>query len=206
LEEMVREGLFRADLYYRLNVLPILIPPLRDRKEDILLLAAHSIKKICHELKRQIFTLSRDTKQQMLDYHWPGNIRELENVIEYLAHIVEDVVYPEHLIFKGNDNRNKEVYNNHTERHMLDIIYQSYVNKGFIQEIKSILHIMNEANYAVGRNFIVYRMQDNGSNITDQQLRYRLKMLKQDQLLDVGRGRQGSTLTKKGVEFLRMIQ
>jgi transcriptional regulator with PAS, ATPase and Fis domain len=206
LEEMVREGLFRADLYYRLNVLPILIPPLRDRKEDILLLAAHSIKKICHELKRQIFTLSRDTKQQMLDYHWPGNIRELENVIEYLAHIVEDVVYPEHLIFKGNGLSNKEADNNKTQRHLLETIYQSYVNKGFIQEIKSILHIMNEANYAVGRNFIVYRMQDNGSNITDQQLRYRLKMLKQDQLLDVGRGRQGSTLTKKGMEFLQMIQ
>lgn len=124
LEQMVRDGEFRTDLFYRLNVLPLFIPPLRDRKEDIVLLISRFIKKICHELKRPLFTISREAQQQMLDYHWPGNIRELENAIEYLAHIAEDVVYPEHLFFKGNVYEYKEA--EHTQRHELEIIYQSY--------------------------------------------------------------------------------
>ncbi|MDW7644649.1 MAG: sigma-54 dependent transcriptional regulator [Desulfuromonadales bacterium] len=82
LEEQVKRGLFREDLYYRLNVIPILLPPLRDRREDIALLARHFLQKICKEMKRSLMALSSEAMQALEAYDWPGNVREMENVIE----------------------------------------------------------------------------------------------------------------------------
>jgi transcriptional regulator with GAF, ATPase, and Fis domain len=82
LEEEVAQGRFRADLYYRLNVFPITLPALRNRKEDIPLLAAHFVKKFAQKTGRRITGVSGGALQQMLSYHWPGNIRELEHIIE----------------------------------------------------------------------------------------------------------------------------
>lgn len=82
LEEQVKRGLFREDLYYRLNVIPILLPPLRDRREDIALLARHFLQKICKEMKRPLMSLSSEAMQALEAYDWPGNVREMENVIE----------------------------------------------------------------------------------------------------------------------------
>lgn len=80
LEEMVENGSFRRDLYYRLNALPALIPPLRERGEDIFLLIEEFRKRVGGE-----FTLSDEVRQLLLKYNWPGNIRELSNVVEYLS-------------------------------------------------------------------------------------------------------------------------
>jgi DNA-binding NtrC family response regulator len=85
LEEMVAKNLFREDLYYRLNVIPITIPPLRDRKEDLPLLVAHFIGRFNSEKKRQIEGITRDALEQLMRYHWPGNVRELENLIERIT-------------------------------------------------------------------------------------------------------------------------
>jgi two-component system response regulator AtoC len=82
LQAMVAAGRFREDLYYRLNVLQLRVPPLRERKEDIPLLVEHFMVKCGERLKRPEMTLSRDALRLMLDYHWPGNIRELENTVE----------------------------------------------------------------------------------------------------------------------------
>jgi DNA-binding NtrC family response regulator len=82
LEEAVRQHRFRDDLYYRLNVINIRIPPLRDRREDIPLLAQHFIDKFAHELGRDAVSISNDALKIILDWHWPGNVRELENAIE----------------------------------------------------------------------------------------------------------------------------
>ena len=82
LEEQVKRGLFREDLYYRLNVIPILLPPLRDRREDIALLARHFLQKTCKEMKRPLMSLSPEAMQALERYDWPGNVREMENVIE----------------------------------------------------------------------------------------------------------------------------
>lgn len=81
LEEAIKKGNFREDLYYRLNIIPIVLPPLRERAEDILLLADFFLKRFCtrYEVKYQ---LSRAQKESLLAYTWPGNVRELENVIE----------------------------------------------------------------------------------------------------------------------------
>ena len=82
LAEMVGEGTFRRDLYYRLNIFPIAVPPLRERKQDIPLLVRHFAQKHARELSRQILTISSEGLEAMLQYSWPGNIRELENFIE----------------------------------------------------------------------------------------------------------------------------
>ncbi len=82
LEKMVGEGSFRSDLYYRLNVMPLNIPPLRDRKEDIEPLANFFLKKFANETKKNFEGFSHSALRILFDYYWPGNIRELENSIE----------------------------------------------------------------------------------------------------------------------------
>ncbi|MCX7988636.1 MAG: sigma-54 dependent transcriptional regulator, partial [Thermodesulfovibrio sp.] len=88
LEKDVLEGKFREDLFYRLNVIPIHIPPLRERKEDIPLLLNHFLAKFCKKRKRQILTISKDAMRCLENYHWPGNIRELENLCDRLSVLV----------------------------------------------------------------------------------------------------------------------
>jgi len=80
--ERVRQGKFREDLYYRLNVVPILIPPLRDRHEDIPGLARHFIRRVCQQERLPAKTLSPDALAELIRYPWPGNVRQLENTIE----------------------------------------------------------------------------------------------------------------------------
>jgi DNA-binding NtrC family response regulator len=82
LEEAVREGKFREDLYYRLNVISIHVPPLRERKEDIPLLVEHFIEKVNIESGKRVEGISEEALQILLEHDWPGNVRELENVIE----------------------------------------------------------------------------------------------------------------------------
>lgn len=82
LEEEIRHGRFREDLFYRLNVFPITIPPLRQRKEDIPLLVNHFVAKFNKKIGKKIETLSKNTLNILEEYHWPGNVRELESVIE----------------------------------------------------------------------------------------------------------------------------
>ncbi|MGA2475859.1 MAG: sigma 54-interacting transcriptional regulator [Terriglobia bacterium] len=82
LAQMVEEGLFRRDLYYRLNVFPIMIPPLRERSEDIPLLVRYFVQKYARLMDRRIETISAEEMDALTRYHWPGNVRELENLIE----------------------------------------------------------------------------------------------------------------------------
>ncbi len=82
LNTLVREGTFRADLYYRLNVFGITLPPLRDRKEDIPLLADHFLRKYSRAMNKRFTNLSRPALDVLMHYPWPGNVRELENAIE----------------------------------------------------------------------------------------------------------------------------
>lgn len=82
LEELIKQGQFREDLYYRLNVIPIHLPPLRQRQEDIALLARHFLQKCCQELQQPLKSLTPGAMATLESYHWPGNVREMENVIE----------------------------------------------------------------------------------------------------------------------------
>ena len=89
LEEMLANGLFREDLYYRLNVLPIYVPSLRERGRDIFLLARHFLERHCAELGKIILTVRDDFWQAVAARRWPGNVRELQNVMKYVANVAD---------------------------------------------------------------------------------------------------------------------
>ncbi|MDO4179959.1 MAG: sigma-54 dependent transcriptional regulator [Bacteroidales bacterium] len=82
IHRLVEEGNFRQDLLYRINTIEIHIPPLRERGEDVLLLADHFLKRYAHKYKKEINGLSREARQKLMRYHWPGNVRELQHAIE----------------------------------------------------------------------------------------------------------------------------
>jgi Nif-specific regulatory protein len=98
LERAVREGRFREDLYYRLNVVSIKLPPLRERKEDIPALVDYFLRKYAAELKKPLKRLALGTVDDLMAYHWPGNVRELENVVERAMVLsIGDQIGPEDL-------------------------------------------------------------------------------------------------------------
>jgi formate hydrogenlyase transcriptional activator len=90
LEEMIVEKQFRLDLYYRLNVFPISIPPLRERQEDIPLLVQHFVREFSRRMRKSIGAISSETMEALTQYPWPGNIRELQNVIERAVVVYEE--------------------------------------------------------------------------------------------------------------------
>lgn len=90
ISKMIENGEFRNDLYYRLNVIPLLVPPLRERREDIPLLMDHILEKCNGKLNKSIKGFSNDVREVFLGYDWPGNIRELENAIEYAVNMEND--------------------------------------------------------------------------------------------------------------------
>jgi two-component system, NtrC family, response regulator PilR len=103
LEEKVKEGKFREDLYFRLNVIPIHVPPLRERKEDISLLTKHFIEKYAREFNKEIRTMSSYAMELLMNYAFPGNIRELENIIERsVAMESSNIILPENLLLSTN--------------------------------------------------------------------------------------------------------
>ncbi|MGY4797208.1 sigma-54 interaction domain-containing protein [Lysinibacillus fusiformis] len=92
LESMLQDGSFREDLYYRLNVIPLYTMPLRDRQSDIELFCNYFIHKHCKLLNKEIMTLNADLAKWLIQYSWPGNIRQLENAIEYMVNMAESPV------------------------------------------------------------------------------------------------------------------
>jgi transcriptional regulator with PAS, ATPase and Fis domain len=98
LERLINERKFREDLFYRLNVVNLEIPPLRERKEDIPLLADFLVKKLCKSLGIGEKNISQSTYNVLLRYKWPGNVRELENALERALNVIDsDIIQPEHL-------------------------------------------------------------------------------------------------------------
>jgi PAS domain S-box-containing protein len=110
LEKMIADGTFRQDLYYRLNRMPIYIPPLRARNSDILMLANHLLQKLNQDYGRNIEIISSDAEDFLLQYHWPGNVRELENVlgraIIHMSH-TDSIINREHISLLQQINHNK---------------------------------------------------------------------------------------------------
>ena len=95
LQAAIRQGVFRQDLFYRLNVIPISVPPLRRRKEDIPLLAEHFLRRVAKSSGREISGLEPAAMETLMAYDWPGNVRELENAIEYAMMIAQGAFIPE---------------------------------------------------------------------------------------------------------------
>jgi two-component system response regulator GlrR len=93
LEEQVKKGLFRDDLFYRIHVIPMYLPPVRERKEDIVPLVEHFLKKYSEQMKKEVRGLTPEALRKLMLHDWPGNVRELENTFEYaVAMAQKDVI------------------------------------------------------------------------------------------------------------------
>lgn len=116
LEKMIEEGNFRQDLYYRLNIVSLSIPPLRERAEDIPMLCNVLLKKISKQVQHCIEGVSVSALQLLMNYNWPGNVRELENILERAVNLIDDeevFIAPEHLapVLKKNNKIKSQVEN-----------------------------------------------------------------------------------------------
>ncbi len=128
LEEMIKKGTFREDLYYRLNVITIEIPPLRERKEDIPLLIEHFLNKFNIENRKNISEISPDALELLMTYDWPGNVRELENLIEHSV-----------VVSKGNKIGKKDLPRNVIDKFSIPKL----ITKDLRLEIVEKEHILN---------------------------------------------------------------
>lgn len=137
IENSIIEGSFREDLYYRLNTIPILIPPLRERKEEILPIAKEILSKICAQYELEAKTFSSEAEQELLRYQWPGNVRELISVCERAAILSEQKAITKEDLFIQARQRAKNIES--MEKELLQTaIAQTDFNK---QEIAKILSI-----------------------------------------------------------------
>ncbi|NMA48506.1 MAG: sigma-54-dependent Fis family transcriptional regulator, partial [Tissierellia bacterium] len=115
LEKEVEEGRFRQDLYYRINVFPIEIPPLRDRKGDLYILINRLLQKFCTKYDLDLKQFSGEALSKIIRYDWPGNVRELENILERAITLCStNIIYPEHI-------KIKEATHNNTFKEMLAV-------------------------------------------------------------------------------------
>lgn len=101
LEEQVRKGLFRDDLFYRIHVIPIYLPPLRERKDDIMPLVEHFLKKYSEHMKKEVKGLTPEALRKLMMHDWPGNVRELENTIEYAVAMTQNDILTEDFVLQG---------------------------------------------------------------------------------------------------------
>lgn len=123
LPDMVAKGLFREDLFYRLHVIPIRIPPLRERKHDIPLLAEYFVTKVCQQINRPTVHLSTSAIRYLQSHHWPGNVRELQNVLERAVYLtISNEINVEHVTIATHYSHQETVYVNqqNTLKHQVD--------------------------------------------------------------------------------------
>jgi DNA-binding NtrC family response regulator len=152
LEKMIKEETFREDLYYRLNIVPITLPPLKDRQEDVPLLAAHFLKKYAEEMGKPVMGFAPEAMKRLMRYPWPGNVRELENVIERSVVMSEgDVIRADHLVLPREE-----------EKEAVEI--QVPVTSDALKEIKK--HLREKAVEDVERAFILGALERNNWNVT----------------------------------------
>jgi two-component system response regulator AtoC len=134
LEEEVRKGTFREDLFYRLNVLSITLPPLKDRPEDIPLLCEHFIKRFNKQLDKDIQGISSAAMSRLLSYGWPGNVRELENAIERAVVLAEDSSlkpdhFPPELDRRSNTDHMDEFINGNSLKKAQKVLEKKLITK-----------------------------------------------------------------------------
>lgn len=147
LADMVKEGSFREDFFYRLNVFPITIPPLRNRKEDIPPLAYHFLSKYCKEVGRDVPHISAEAIRRLVTYDWPGNVRELENVIHRAVIVCEErMLRPEHIITPLEEEREVPLTLEELKKRKRDIRLKS------VEEIE--------------KNFLLAALRRNNWNVT----------------------------------------
>jgi formate hydrogenlyase transcriptional activator len=144
LEGMILERQFRSDLYYRLNVLPIHVPPLRERPEDIPLLVQHFVQQATRRMRKTIDTIPSETVEALIRYRWPGNIRELENVIERAVILSPGPV----LRLSPRDLKSRLTPGQNTDRHQT---LQEVERNHILATLKETQWVLSGPNGAAGR-------------------------------------------------------
>jgi Nif-specific regulatory protein len=130
IEVEVETGRFRADLYYRLNVLPIYIPPLRERRDDIPILADFFLRRFNREIKKQITGFVPGAMEVLLSYSWPGNVRELENAIERAVVITQkDTITTDLFVMDQISERAEDAYNGRSLKEAVNIFKKHYIRQ-----------------------------------------------------------------------------
>lgn len=174
LDEMVRKGQFREDLYYRINVISLYLPALRDRDEDIALLAKHFLAKRVEEEKRPQREFSKEALELLVRYPWPGNVRELENIIEqaFIWSNNADHITPEHLpaILKG-DVRSASLHDDTISgRLSLEKAVMEFEREIILDALKRTNYVQTHAANLLGisRRMLKYRMDSLGITRADR--------------------------------------
>lgn len=147
LKEEVGKGLFREDLFYRLHVIPIHLPPLRERKEDILPLATHFLNKVSQQLKKEVKGFTPEALQKLMLHDWPGNIRELENTIEYAVAMTRQNMLGAETVLHSRNSQGDEGGN--------DAASQIVGNEGPVRSYK-------EAKYLFERGYLIHLLELSG--------------------------------------------
>ena len=130
IDEELAAGRFRQDLYYRLNVLPLYIPPLRERPEDIPELGEFFLKRVNHETKKQIRGFTSESMEQLLSYSWPGNVRELENVVERAVVICsEEQIRPSDLILSSTGDDSNTEYVGRSLKEAINLFKRHFIRR-----------------------------------------------------------------------------
>jgi two-component system, NtrC family, response regulator AtoC len=161
LSRLIEQGTFRQDLYYRLNVIPLTIPPLRERKEDIPLLVAHLVERLAVETGKAVEGVSEETMSHLLAHDWPGNVRELRNVLERAIVLASgSLLRPEHLgaLGEGGHGSGKPLSLEEVERrHIADVLRQS---AGNVSQAARVLDIDRATLYTKIRKYDLRREDD----------------------------------------------
>ncbi len=193
LKQLVKEGKFRSDLYYRLNVLPLAIPPLRERGNDVLVLFEH--------IREQIgatYRLSDKSKNFLLRYNWEGNLRELRNCIEYLAYLEKETIEVNDLnkFLTSNDNTDYNMTNNLENVNLMDC--RTFILKCLYDSRKELK--------GIGRRNILDKAREAGVFITESNVRKTLDDLSNKGLVRIQKGRAGTSLTSEGLKEVLEIK
>ncbi|NMM62836.1 sigma 54-interacting transcriptional regulator [Clostridium sp. P21] len=191
LMEMVQQGKFREDLFYRLNVLPINIPPLRERKDDIISIMEGFITK-------KKLEISDEVKNVLLNYRWPGNVRELQNVSAYIELMSDITVKLENLPFYIL-NRNMDFQKE----------FEMIKSKCSLTNSVQIMRIIEEKNLlneGVGRKNIETILKERYISVTEAEIRRILTILNGLNLITSSVGRKGSEITVKGKKFIEWVK
>lgn len=155
--QLIKNGLFRKDLYYRLNVIPIYIPPLRERKEDIIYLARHFIQHYAGMFNKSLTDMSEDVISLFKKYQWPGNVRELQSVLEYAVNLETGKIIGMEFIekrLKLNNDKSNSIVNNNTksldaeikeyEKRILENVIEKYAYMNTKEDIAK--HVCKDLN------------------------------------------------------------
>ncbi len=195
LETLIRRGRFREDLLYRLNVIPISLPPLRSRVEDIPILAGHFLRLVDRSGNRR---LSSEVLEYLQNYSWPGNIRQLGSVVKYMAHISESEVLGIKDLPPGLTVGNAAVMTSHSDERTKPW----KKNKNLVLLILDALVRSRKTGRALGKNELIDKAKERGMSVSDYQMRKLLHELDYEGWVHIGSTSQGTVITDKGLHLL----